>query len=225
MKHIFMFAAVLCTAVPAAHAQGSDDPERANSERFAKCVVGHDAGSIRRGLVENWTPEKFMVEMKGPHADACTRGSPQLQMRSPDLRYVLALEVLDASGLLKKPLNVSTVPPLTHKPVHAPTNLAPGETAESANAQQAALDHKDMVFFAVGECVVRADAEKVRQVLADRANAGAINSIVPLLSGCTPANTQLRFSPAALRGLIGLSYLRLADAAEKAPAPAAEAAQ
>jgi hypothetical protein len=71
-----------------------------------------------------------------------------------------------------------------------------------------------------GECVSRARAEEVRQLLAappeTPLESRAITLLSPSLSGCVPKGQDFRFSKTVLRGALAEGMYRLSKAAETA---------
>jgi hypothetical protein len=194
----------------------SPTDEQAAADKFAHCLVSRAPALVKRGLIEFWAPSKYLADLKPSLFDRCIGESPNLPMYSPDFRHALALEWLKRSDTLLSSADFGSVPPLSHDAIEGRIlrRIPPGETAEKRAAQYKALQDQQRVLAKVGECVVRGHPETVRQFLRARTNLSAINTIVPILTGCVPANTQLKLEPAYLTGLLALTYVRLALAAD-----------
>lgn len=152
----------------------------------------------------------------------------ELQAKFVGDQYLYALaDALVRSELSDEPPpNLASVPPLQHRePGPPPATIAPnGKPIKAAEYRVLArnYEHQKAADFLsnYGECVVRADPVRSRQLLLtvpESAEETAVfANMSPDFSQCMQKGATVEFSKMTMRGAIALNYYRLAKAAERA---------
>lgn len=102
-------------------------------------------------------------------------------------------------------------------------NLWPSDACSKCDPQQRktresarAIANRLMAPYVFGECAVRADTQGSHRLLMTEANSNeeiaAFNALAPAFGQCVTEGSQAEMSKANVRGLIALSYYRLAHA-------------
>lgn len=201
---------------------------------FAECAVKKRyplARELLLSVTEYYLPDKYS-KIADPHClgqrlVGSPYGAAQLRMSTGILRFAIAdalvardLKAYDPGGIA----SAAPLPPL----VFNPEDLTGISRRSKKEREETAFKAKaEIELIKYGECVVRANPQGARQLLATAVNsheeAAALGSMMPAFRGCLNIGQQFKASRTLLRGTVALNYFRLAYA-PKLPTPAARTA-
>jgi hypothetical protein len=217
--------------------QGSSDylPSEARKVlyEYGQCIVHRHHAEAAEAVLHDIDSE----DLKSRHPDLINGDclpwdseipGADLQVKFVGDQYLYALaDALFRSDLADAPPpNLASVPPLQHRDPGAPpaTVSADGKPIKAADYQILLRNHAHQqaadFVSSYGECVVRLDPAKARQLLLTkpetREEAAAFAAMSADFSQCMQRGATVAFSKVMMRGAIALNYYRLAKAAERA---------
>lgn len=233
-------AALLWAAAPtplqALQQEFSTKETRALTHAYAKCVVDRQAKKASEALLENADNgtilRKYRQLINGECLARQTKQTSQMKFGGDLYRYALA-DALVARELAAAPApELGAVPRLEHRdPGEAPSQTTKsGKRLGKEKYEEALKNYRQSASFSYvsryGECVVRvapAGAKALLLTVPDSAEENArFRELGTALATCLPPGETLRFGRVVLRGTIAINYYRLAHAARRMGARAAE---
>jgi hypothetical protein len=229
-------AASLVLAAPGLAAPLSDDwsdadystkETRALTHAYAQCVVRRQPAKAAEAIAANVGTGAILRDYGMLIRPECltreVKQTTRIRFGGDLYRYALADALVNRELAAQPAPNLDSVPRLDHHdPGEPPKEVDSKGRKLSKRKLEAARESygRDAAFAFLsvyGECIVRADTEGARSLLAttpDSAEEAArFAALGPTLSRCLPEGKTLRFGKVALRGSVAINYYRLAHAA------------
>lgn len=194
---------------------------------YGDCVVNRYPKQASEALLTNIDDEKLIRRKGVLIISDCimpVKGTMRMMMLQADrVRYAIA-DALVKRELANRPVpRVSAIPALEHWDTGpAPSAVSPaGKNLGKAEFEAALRKYREKSAFTAfsrfGECVVRADAQAAKALLAtwpeSKPEVTAFQQLRPALAGCLPQGQTIAFTKLSLRGTVAVNYYRLAAAA------------
>ncbi len=235
-----MMAFLALLAASAANSSNDQSEKRyvrAVEFRYGNCVVGKNAGAAKRFVLNSdLKPGVFdALLQKVGDPDCLDRAADSLggvEMRFPGdtMRYALANALVRKEFSRGAPLALQDAGPI-EQPIFVEADYLPkpGKRASKAKELEEARARRirDIFLTQFGECVVRADSAKSRQLLVTEPDSDEEGKIFSALSApfsqCLTEGRSLTFNKTTLRGTIAINYYRLAHAPRQPATPSGAA--
>ena len=194
------------------------DAARRTMDAFTACLVSRYSGraqALTRLPIDSPQYDRVARNMFDTIGDECLSGSGQLSFSDALFRAGIFQALYAREFGDNGPTDFSAVASTGYRQLY-------GEELSPHVRQALALEQ-------FGECVARADAAGVRNLLAQHpGSAGetaAINALRPSLAGCIPQDNTITFSASILRGALAEGIYRLSVALREQPATPTSGAQ
>jgi hypothetical protein len=219
-----LVAAIACSAAAAPDSDYSAKETRKIIYDYAKCVVGHRAGQASVALLSNVDNNMFVRRYSGLIDGDCLHMNAKASFPGDLYRYALADALVEREYANAPVPDLSNVPPIDWGPVpQEPAPLPPNASKHQKSEYEKAHQAFDAVaskraLDVYGECVVRGNPAAAKALLLTQPETAAedngFDALRPTLGECLPEGRTLTFGKFVLRGVIAVSYFRLAHAAE-----------
>jgi hypothetical protein len=217
---------MLASAVQAEPLKLSDKESRQVMADFARCVVTERPQVASQSVVEDWDAKQIIGAGSKLMPPTCVRAAgliSALRFQASNARAALAEQLIlrDTEVALTAERAAPVAPLAYHQPWPVETVDKKGRPlgAKDIERQITAISEKRAAIAGqqFGECVVRANPPAVRSVFATKVGDGAeleaIKALSAVLPACVPAGKRLSIDRNSLRGILALSYYRMAMAA------------